>query len=355
MGQKPKTTIEINGKRYDAITGEPVADAVKSAPQAPAPAPANARSNPAGSIGGVIAPPAKPAVTKPTPAHSKQVHAPPKRSQLLSRQAIKPQARPAASHTTDPDNQEHSPARRQLADNIDQARQHRSSRHVKSPAISKFSAGTPAADSAEPAEQFPVIPDSEPKVTPVFSPKEQLIAAQLAKVVASSPPPPAKVSLGKRVARKLRTSRGTSVTATSIAALLLIGYVTYLNVPRMALRVASGRAGFSAELPGYAPSGFRFSGPVAYAPGELTIQYSSNTDERAYSIKEQTSNWDSQTLLDNYVSQETELYSTYQQRGLTIYVFDGSTATWVNGGLWFTVSGDAGLNSEQLLKIAASL
>ena len=140
-----------------------------------------------------------------------------------------------------------------------------------------------------------------------------------------------------------------------MAAVLVVGYVTYLNIPRMTLRVASSRAGFEAQLPSYSPSGFKFSGPVAYAPGQVTLQYKSNTDERAYSILQKQTTWDSETLLDNFVSQETDLYSTYQERGLTVYIYDGSNATWVNGGIWYTVSGESLLTSEQILKIAASL
>src|SRR5665811_2332995 len=106
-------------------------------------------------------------------------------------------------------------------------------------------------------------------------------------------------------------------------------YITYLNIPNMAMRVAASRAGFEASMPGYNPNGFKFSGPIAYSPGQITIQFSSNTDEREYNITERQTAWDSQGLLDNFVKDETgsaSAHSTFRERGLTVYVYDGSKA-----------------------------
>jgi hypothetical protein len=146
-----------------------------------------------------------------------------------------------------------------------------------------------------------------------------------------------------------------SLAATSLVALLIVGYVVYLNVPNMALRVAAREAGFDARMPGYKPTGFRFGGPITYEPGQITINFNSNTDERSFSIAQRETNWDSQSLLDNYVASTGGLYQTYQDRGLTIYVYDGSNATWVNGGIWYTIEGQSLLNAEQLIKIAGSI
>ena len=364
MGQKPKTLVEINGKKYDAITGQPVADDTAARPQTP-PAPQARQPAPTAaqhSIGGV-APPTKPGKTP--ASHSKEVHKRTSKSHSLHRGAVVPiTSRPAPADQHDKAHDEQpEPSRRSLAQNVNSARLERSAKHKKSTAIAKFSAGQPAAQvqtadriqSQAPEQASPAIA-SQAITSPALSAKEELIAKRLAQTATRQPAHQApKKSLTSRIADKLKHGRGGSVVAVSLAALLLIGYVTYLNVPRMALRVAAGRAGFAAELPGYAPSGFRFSGPVAYSPGELTLQYTSNTDERYYEIRERETDWDSKTLLDNYVLGETDVYSTYQERGLTIYMFEGSHATWVNGGVWYTIGGDGQLTSEQLLKIAASL
>jgi hypothetical protein len=136
----------------------------------------------------------------------------------------------------------------------------------------------------------------------------------------------------------------------------MVGYITYINIPNMALRVASSRAGFAAHLPGYQPAGFGFNGPVAYQTGEITVSYGTPADDRKYTIVQKQSNWDSQTLLD-HIEPQAELYpATYQESGLTVYVYDGKVATWVNAGVWYTINNDTSqLTTEQMLKIAASL
>lgn len=153
----------------------------------------------------------------------------------------------------------------------------------------------------------------------------------------------------------IKNSRTKSLIATSLTAILLVGYITYINIPRAALKIASSKAGFSAQLPGYNPSGFKFAGPISYAPGQIILEYKSNTDDRRFSLTQKETAWDSQTLLDNYVLEESDLYSTYQERGLIVYIFGSSNATWVNGGIWYTITGSSNLTAEQMLKIAASL
>jgi|GEM_PF-3040244 len=146
------------------------------------------------------------------------------------------------------------------------------------------------------------------------------------------------------------------VMATSLVALILVGYITYLNMPNLALRVAANRAGFDASMPAYTPEGFGFDGPIAYNSGQITIDFRSKTgDNRAYSLSQRKSSWNSESLLENIVKPKDDEYLTFQNRGLTIYVYD-SQATWVNGGVWYTINSDSShLNSEQLVKIASSL
>lgn len=120
------------------------------------------------------------------------------------------------------------------------------------------------------------------------------------------------------------------------------------------MRVAAVRAGISANYPQYNPDGYHFSGPITYQPGEVNISFKSNTNPKGFVIKQKTSTWDSQAVLDNYVAKQTGTYLTYQERGLTVYSF-GNRAAWVNGGLLYTIDGDAPLSSDQLLHIATSM
>jgi hypothetical protein len=121
------------------------------------------------------------------------------------------------------------------------------------------------------------------------------------------------------------------------------------------MKVAAARAGFSASMPGYSPSGFAFKGPVQYSAGQVVVSFKSNTDDRNFKLTQQTSSWSSDSLLNNYVAAGGKEYQTYQDRGRTIYIYDGSNATWVNGGVWYQIEGNADLSSDQLVRIASSL
>ncbi len=165
-----------------------------------------------------------------------------------------------------------------------------------------------------------------------------------------------KKAIHKRLANKIGiSSRAMAISTSVFAGLLLGGFYSYQNVPNLAMRVAAARAGFNATMPGYQPSGFAFKGPVQYSAGQVVVAFKSNSDERAYKLTQQTSNWSSDSLLNSYVVAGGKQYQTYQDRGRTIYIYDGTNATWVNGGIWYQVEGNSALSSDQLVRIATSL
>ena len=165
-----------------------------------------------------------------------------------------------------------------------------------------------------------------------------------------------KKSWRARTAKKIGVSgRTVAISTTVLAGLLLGGLYAYQNVPKLAMRVAASRAGFSASMPGYSPAGFSFSGPVQYSQGQVVVGFKSNTDEREYKLTQQTSNWSSDSLLSNYITNNSKQYQTYEDRGRTIYIYDGNNATWVDGGVWYQIEGKSQLTSDQLVRIAASL
>lgn len=161
--------------------------------------------------------------------------------------------------------------------------------------------------------------------------------------------------------RKARTNKNTYIRnnykwATGVlSALLLFGFILYQNVPNLSMRIASSKAGIDASLPGYSPDGYSLSGPVVYSPGKVSINFSSNSDNRSYTLSQQVSNWNSQALTDNYLNNTSSDYQSFQEKGKTIYVYGDNNATWVSGGVWYDLKGGTGLNTDQLLKIAASI
>lgn len=150
-----------------------------------------------------------------------------------------------------------------------------------------------------------------------------------------------------------RRPRLATIVASMTALVVLGGYLTYLNLPSLSIRVAAAQADVNANYPSYQPAGYNFAGPVAFSPGEVRIQFESNTNEYNYAVVQRSSNWDSQALLDNYVKNESEQYATLQERGLTIYIMKNKAA-WVNGGTLYVIDGNAPLSSTQIQKIASS-
>lgn len=152
-----------------------------------------------------------------------------------------------------------------------------------------------------------------------------------------------------------RHPRAYSIVSASIALVLLGGYLTYLNMPSLSVRVAAAQAGINANYPSYQPDGYSLNGLIGYSPGEVSMKFAANGGPQTYTIKQSKSNWDSTAVLDNYISPRAGVsYIPYTERGLTIYTY-GNNAAWVNGGILYTIEGNAPLSSEQIRHIATSL
>lgn len=153
---------------------------------------------------------------------------------------------------------------------------------------------------------------------------------------------------------KKRASGWTSIAASSLAILMLGGYFTYLNMPNLSVRVAAAQAGFDASYPEYKPDGYRLNGPIAAENGKVTMKFASNSGPQNFSIKQEQSTWDSMAVQE-YVDTASENNAiTTTVDGLTIYIY-GSDAAWVNGGVLYTLDGDAPLSGEQIRRIATSM
>lgn len=361
---KGKNTITINGRLYDALTGLPVKEEVprpaSAAHHRPHPAPAHKKPGVSGPHRAFsdIAPSRQPlaSVSKVDAAKTEQpaansVHKPLQKTTTLNRTAVK---RPAALSIARP-------------------------KTTRSPHISKFGPSLSMyAPKLQPVtEEVQDVPAPDQPEQPVVHPvaaraaqrrsleniqaqakaeaaqsskelKEQLIKARLSEVDASKNQ---KRARGGRLAVQPRIA---TVVTSALTLLLLGGYLTYINLPNLSMRVAATRAGIAARFPNYQPDGYRFDGPIQYAPGQVTINFRSNTNDNKFTVTQKASNWDSQSVLDNLVNKESSAYLTYQERGLTIYTYNNK-ATWVSGGLLYSVEGNAQLSSEQVLKLATSI
>lgn len=149
-------------------------------------------------------------------------------------------------------------------------------------------------------------------------------------------------------------SRAANLAMLSIAGFLLLGFFAYQNAPNLEMQMASARSGVAAQLPGYKPAGFRVGKGIKAEPGKVTVAFRSNSSDKEYTVTQQSSNWSSDALLANHVLASKKPYQTYQSEGRTVFIYDDSNATWVNGGIWYEVNGNSSLSSDQLLRIANS-
>jgi hypothetical protein len=135
--------------------------------------------------------------------------------------------------------------------------------------------------------------------------------------------------------------------------LILFTVIAYQNRSNIQLQLASAKAGFSASVPLYKPDGYKL-GKLAYAPGSVAALYQ-DPSNKTFTVTQKKSNWDSQTLLENFVATSNQDYKGYQSNGRTVYVYGTGNATWVNAGIWYQIKDTGSLTNEQLVKIAASI
>lgn len=143
-----------------------------------------------------------------------------------------------------------------------------------------------------------------------------------------------------------------NVTASLAALVVIAGFIGYLNMSKIEMRVASVRAGFSAQLPGYSPTGYALDGGIKAQHGVVAATYRSGSS--AYTLQQQTSDWDSQTLYDNVVAMSSEKQQTVSSKGRTVYVY-GNRAAWVNGGVLYSMQTNGDISNQEILSIATSM
>lgn len=157
---------------------------------------------------------------------------------------------------------------------------------------------------------------------------------------------------GKKQKRVFKNKKINAL-AGSLAVLLLVGFFGWQNAPNLEMQVASRKAGFAAHMPGYSPAGYGVAGAVQSQPGKVSVSFKSRTDDKSFNVTQRASDWSSDSLLNNALASKTNK-QTWQEQGKTVYIYDGSNATWVDGGVWYQIEGNASLTTDQLLRIVNS-
>jgi hypothetical protein len=352
---KSTGVIEINGNRYDAVTGQVIGAVQKITQQVTTPLSG-------GSIDGF-------ARRRPVVGTAQAIHKRAQNSRTLMRAAVKqpakvekPNAPRSQSAARDGSM---NPLRFSRAGAV--AKSHRVSRfgHVSASGNDKkTSASRPAV-----GEVITKASGSElnSKSTAVTRPLPSLVASashqhlerllDLALVRADAHKQRLSDS-GRKTGlwQRLRSRKWMSIGAVLLALALLGGYFAMQKVPQVAIKVAAMRAHIDASMPDYIPSGFNYAGPVEYSNKQVTLKFKDGKDgRRTFELTQKASNLNSTSLAAATLPKNSQI-QTSQVRGTTVYIYGPKNdATWVNHGINYTIEGTADLDSDQLLRIAGSL
>ncbi len=157
--------------------------------------------------------------------------------------------------------------------------------------------------------------------------------------------------------RKHKLRHGISLFITITAALVIIGgagLFIYKNSPTLQIRYAAIRSHIAASIPGYIPNGYSLASPIGYQRNSVTLEFDFTPNTKSYVLNETGSNWDSETLLDNFLLPLNYKYQVVSEAGRTLFIYGKGSATWVNGGIWYRISGSANLSIGQITAIATS-
>lgn len=313
-------TVAINGRLYDAVTGLPIDKSPKTSEK-----------------------PVAPAIVKKQAAEtaSSNIHTQPQRSKTLHRRSAK---KPVNSVTKRPS----------TGRNMDISRNTKVTKFAPHPIPATPKPNKTAADDAAP-RAHPVAARAHARTS---KPAQATIAQKTSKdikdaaISAALAQPTEKPTKSKR---KLRWSPRFTIISAIFGVLIIGAYLTWVNIPSISVGFAASQAGISATYPQYKPDGYRLSQPVTYSDGTVTLKFKANTGSSEYSVIQTRSSWDSSAVLVNIVQKAAgDNYVTTQESGLTLYSFD-DTATWVNGGILYTIDSSAPLSGEQIRHIATSL
>ena len=242
-----------------------------------------------------------------------------------------------------------------MAGSIDPKLERRARSFKLSNNISRFGAQTRQLPYQPPSKIHQTITQTTPKVMP-----KTATARILENALDAANSHEQKSPLSRKELKQLRGKRplrgkGAAYATIGLMAVIVIGYAVYQNLPNVMVKVASVRAGFSAQLPSYHPSGFTLSS-VGYRPGIVAFNFLGNIDNRKFTITEHSSNWDSTTLVSSIiVPTEGTNYKQLMVAGQSIYLYGNDQAAWVNNGIWYQVQGDGSLSTNQLIQLATTL
>lgn len=388
---KSPSTIELNGKRYDAITGRLLAtDAIKkpvkktTEPSLPKVKVFNDIVRPAGSlptsqhyktiISQHLHSPAKPSINSPVPkstlvvakshhaAHHLKAHTPEKAKTLTRLGVHKPgPSNPKALvRVQTPVKSSFSAIKQKstkYSQQIDMVRLDRVRAIEPNHLVRHFTPHQAVEGLKTTVKQLgvhkPVDSDQLTAATPLVDgvlrvkPHQRRFEQAIEQAHSHEEPP---FDLGGQGSRRRRWKIAAII---SLAVILVGAFLTVKNMSDIDISLASMHAGFTAVLPTYQPVGFSLVGHIQASYDQVTLIYHTQTGSSNYEISQQVSNWDSQTLV-NFINSTGQPLKSWQNLGNTLYKYSNHL-TWVSGGIWYQITDHANLSDQQLISIAGSI
>lgn len=372
MAGKKQTTLILNGRRYDALTGE----AVQDSEERRAFKPISDIIGPSAPISPLFSTP-KPAVSAPQPTVAgprimdvirttgQNSYRQPQRATTLVRSAVS-KPKPGLKGQTKvnaPTTAVATPlttvAPKWPVTQVNPSRRNRAEQVTQSDVISKFSPNIQASPQAAAAVRTDVVVESiqhQSQDSKDFF-ERAIEAAESHKQTYTEPKKLARQARkqAKSAAKAARPAhqRLASVVAASVAVLAIGGFIGVQNKTAITLRFANAKAGFSASLPTYQPDGYRVD-RFNYSAGTVGTSFHNSAGNHEYTLNQQTTKWDSQALLENYVTRNYSNYQVLQSGEQIIYIYNNNDASWVKDGIWYQLTSNGSLSTSQVLNIATS-
>ena len=219
---------------------------------------------------------------------------------------------------------------------------------IKAPAkISKAATPTP-----EPLPVFHPVSRPRPVANPVKVPAKELKQQEIDKAIKTAAKVPAATRRERKAFGEFGWTRVILATACITTAIFAVVYFVNMASQDMSLQVAASQSGIDAKYPN-PPRGYELA-DVTSGSGKVSMHYKS--DEGEFSLTEESSSWDSDALLNNYIkSNYGNDYTVVREQGLTLYM-GGNWEAWVNGGMLYKLNIISGsLTKKQMKSIATSL
>jgi hypothetical protein len=150
--------------------------------------------------------------------------------------------------------------------------------------------------------------------------------------------------------------RWLSFSLVGLVLLITASFLIYRNLPAVAVYLAASKAQVNASMPTYTPPGFDYTGPLSYKKGAVTMNFKDKINPaQHFSLTQETSGWSSSTIEASGLPKDVNVQSS-QVSGTTVYIYgDNNDAMWVNESVLYKLKNKAELPREQVLRIVQGL